>query len=897
MTPQHIISQLLKSDIKYPKNLDLLKKIILTAYLGRLRINGLAPDKKIVLGNYLFDNERIIFDFSRLSEENKERFHQWLLIPHQAKKEQINFSSVNVNEYRGYTAEERSSWRNTLSNWFNNNQSDYWKINDFEFSLNYQLTGIEITHGEKGILIGFNQFLVPLTGEKYKDPNDLQEEPLGNTKRVIITNQIVEQLVQEQFINIRPEKICKQPHPQAIDVLEPQMRFEDMSSYRKTHNLNAHEAWYMRLWKWVKLLFTKERTVRTQKCVPDNNLSLLYETNTIKIFQRSATKEIIVREKKPDIENLVFCGGGAKIFAHIGVWKALNRANIIPKRFAGSSAGAIMAMLCYLGYKADEIADLFSHLKHEHIVRYDIDFEGLSDSDSLKAVLDFALVNKLKEIVAKYNIPYPQGVITFRTLDNLRKQYPDCGLGEEITVTATNKKQGKTTYFSLARTPDMEFTKSIEVSAKLPVVYKAELIDGEAHSDGGVLNNFPTDVFSDDHSTLLESEYGNNLKLLAVQFDNGTERVAIDRIKQKVYRENVVLNRVYSFLSGVSDPASGWVKDRLKLRQYAHQAIVPNVDDIPISGFSVTPENQLKMIQRGYEATQNYLKIRYGVKPGSKVNNQELMYSSFSSLADLLSYCCYRGDKKWFDCVNNLISESTLPNRTRLMRQSLELRALYFGSGTLQGKPVADNRSANGEMSLRIDNADHAETGSPTFFGNAVSKNTFIEARIGHHDIFHALFPVFVNLSSKMVLSKADKVILDKAQHSLAIHNPLACLEHFEKIKGKTHIILHLIINLIKDLQDDPQQGVIQVLQEISTIPYYPEALMKTEYYEQWDLSFPQTLRVFKLLKNKQYNEVGLLLDDLKNKAEPLQTIKNGVFHNDFSDGSIEEKEGPNLGL
>ncbi|WP_238400294.1 Dot/Icm T4SS effector VpdC [Legionella bononiensis] len=891
MTPQHIISQLLESDTKYPKNLELLKKIIITAYLGRLRVNGLAPDNKIALGNYLFDNERMMFDFSRLSEDKIEVFLQWLLAPHQNEKQSVYFSSVNVNEYRGYTAEQRLSWWNTLSNWFKNNKSDYWKITDLELSLNYQLTGIEINHGDKGILIGFNQFLVPPTGTKYKDPDSSQREPLGNTKRVIITDQLVDQLIKENFKSIRPESICKRAHPQAIDIINPAARFEEMSSYRKTHNLNAYEAWYIRLWNWIYSWFATDY-VPIEQSVPNNNLSLLYETDTIKIFQRTVTKEIIVREKKPDIENLVFCGGGAKIFAHVGVWKALNEANIRPTRFAGSSAGAIMAMLCYLGYSADEIAVLFRNFKQEHLVHYDIDFDGLSGSDSLKAALDYAVTNKLKEIVAKYNIAYPQGVITFRTLDNIKKQCPGCGLGDEITVTATNKKQGKTTYFSLARSPDMEFTKSVEVSAKFPIVYKAELIDGEAHNDGGILSNFPTEVFSDDHSTLLESEYGNNLKLLAVQFDNGTERTAIDRIMQKVYRENVVLNWIYSFITGVNDPASGWVKDRLKLRQYAHQTIVPNVDDIPVSGFSVEIESQNKMIQRGYEATQDYLTARYGTKVNYTNKNQEMMYSTFNSLGDLLAYCCYRGDRHWFDIVNNLISQSTLPNRTALMKQSLELRTLYFGALSplyIKSKGSSEElkeEEQNNELNLK--NFEEPEQSPLTFFGNAVPQHHSSGLGVENHDVLHALYPIFLKLTQDMVRSSDDKNALSYARHSLKIHNPFICLEHFAKIKNKTHIILHIIINLIKELKDNPQQILFDTLKEIEKLPFNTIKLLKPEYYDQWDLSMPQTLRVFKLLNNGQHAAASQLLFYLKDKAEPMQTIKKGAFYDDFSDGSIE---------
>lgn len=70
MTPQHVISQLLQSDAhQYPQNIELLKKIIMTAYLGRLEINGQPPDNKIAFGNYLFDNEQMMFDLTRVSRK------------------------------------------------------------------------------------------------------------------------------------------------------------------------------------------------------------------------------------------------------------------------------------------------------------------------------------------------------------------------------------------------------------------------------------------------------------------------------------------------------------------------------------------------------------------------------------------------------------------------------------------------------------------------------------------------------------------------------------------------------------------------------------------------------------------------------------------------------------
>jgi NTE family protein len=871
MTPQHVISQLLESDTKYPKNLELLKKIIIISYLGRLRINGLPPDNKIALGNYLFDNEQMMFDFTRLSDEKKEAFLKWFLEPHAEEKEKAWLSSTSVNEYRGFTAEETLSWVGVIANWIHGKNAEHWTVTDLELSLNYQLTGIELLHGDNGILVGFKQFLVPPSGTKYKGPDDAEVDQLGNTKRVIITDQLVDQLINLNPKLVKPEVMCKRPHPQAIDINNLEPRFEEMRAYRKTQQFNEPEPWYLRIWRWITSFFIAAPVKSERKISQvDNKLVLLYEHDETKIYQREHTKEILVREKRPDIENLVLCGGGAKIFAHVGVWKALNEANIKPSRFAGSSAGAIMALMCYLGYSAEEITELFKNFKQEHLVQFDIDLNGLSDSHSLKAALDYAIAKRVTQIVEKYNIPYPQGKITFNALEKLRLQYPDCGLGKELIVTATNKKLRQTSYFSLARTPDMEVSEAVKTSVLFPVVCGHNVIDGEEHNDGGVLSNFPTEVFSDDYSTLLESEYGNNLKVLAVQFDNGTERSVIDYIMDPVPRLNFILNWFYSLLTGVSDPASGWEKDSIKLRQHAHQTIVPNVDNIKTSGFSVAPESQLQMIQSGYEATNEYLTVRYGTKEYSTNKNQELMYSTFSSLGDLLAYCSYRGNKQWFEIVNNLIVQSSLPNRTSLMRQSLELRSLYFNTETT----VEEKKKP---------------TPKPiTFFGNILSQYNLLEEHSDNHKVLLILYPIFLKLTDELVHNGADKKTLEIARHSLTLNYPFTCLEHFARISRDSHILLHILVKLIKELRDNPDPRVYAHLSDLQSALYCNNNLFKPEYYGQWDLSMPQALRVLKLFASNKPESVSQLVVSLREREEPMQIIRDGQYHEDFSDGSIE---------
>ena len=731
--------------------------------------------------------------------------------------------------------------------------------------MHYQLTGIEMCHGHHGILIGFNQFLVPATGTKYRDPNDLQQEPLGNTKRVFITDKLIDQLLGINIKNIKFGTICKSPHPQSIEVTDSQESFAKMYDYRKMQRFVSHKPWYIRMWSWLFPWLNEEKD--KNKTVKEKQIVSLYETKNVEIFRFLKSREILVREKKPNIENIVFCGGGAKIYAHVGVCKALDEANIHPEKFAGSSAGAIMALLCYLGYSAKEIEELFKHFKHEHLVHFDININGISEAHSLKTALDFAIAYKINQIVTAYKVPYPEGKITFATLDMIRQKCPGCGIGKELVVTATNKRKGITRYLSLSHSPNFEVSEAVKTSASFPIVYRSTLIDGEEHNDGGVLNNFPTDAFFDDHSTLLESEYGNNLKVLAVKFDDGPERKAIDRVMDKVYRENVVLNWIYKLLTGVNDPASGWEKDRLKLRKYACQSIVINVDNPSSTSFSVSDENKKKMIGAGYKETQNYLHMRYTKIKQGEYENEEYMYTTFSSLGELLSYCCYRRDKYWFDVVYKLIEESNDPYKTDLIRQGNELRNLYFISSGVSKTPKHNDNPF-------------------TFFGNDMPQ-VYSGNILDNHKILLAIYPIFLKLSSDLMKDTNDKRIFDCARHSFSLHNPFACLEHFAKIHNEVHVILHIVIHLIKELRDNPNEKVYEALKQIHFLLSNNGNLEKEEYYARWDLSFLQCLRLLNVM-NHGNSSHQCLIQSLSRKSEPMQTIVKGVYQEENNDDEFE---------
>lgn len=857
MTSQYIMSQLLKSDAKNLNNIDLLKKIILTVSLGRLQINGQLPDKAVILAKYLFSQERIILDFSRVAEKRKISFLAWLLQAHQQDKI-ISYSyDLAVNEYRGYTAEGSLSWFGRLGKWIKREHTEHWSIAGANFPLNYNISTINMCHGQHGVLIGFDQSNASVTKI---DPDEPQSELIRNTNRVFITDHLIE-LIQKKYLqhHIDYEALCHRPHPLSVDVPNYELRYQNMLDYRKSQQYTPQMSWYQRLWSWFISWFKKDPIVTKETATPSKKkLTKLYETETIKIFQRS-NQQLIVQEKKPDIENLVYAGGGARMFAHVGVWQALQEAKIVPKRFAGSSAGAIMGLVCYLGFSAKDIRELFQNLKKEHVVYFNINSKGLSDARAMKTALDYFIALKIDEVVTKYGLVRPQGRITFAILDSFRKQCPDCGIGEEFVVTATNKHLSETSYFSALTTPDMEVSEAVKVSCSIPLVFRDTQINGYDFNDGGVLNNFPTNVFHLGATTFLESEYGNNLKTLAVQFDTGIEYSIVNQ-GRRISKEHFIVNWILGFLAGVNDVARSWEQDRLRLRKYSGQTILIDAKNVAVADFNIKEERK-QLEKEGYLAAQNYLFVRYGENKEELYVNKEWMYSTFNSLDELLIYTCYRGDLKWFNIICDLINQSSSLDKLAQLQYAKELHSLYF-------EPIITSITHEPSKVMRYK---------------------------WHDKLFLILYPILLKLSAHFIKNAEEHDLFERARHVFMSDAPLAFLANLAQIKGETHILFYIFYNVTSLIEDELSQlspnnesleKYFAALQLVNHILESSQNMMQPELFAQWNVNFRQVSRILKCFEN---NSIFLLslCNSLKHKEEPLQVVSNQVFHEELQECSL----------
>jgi NTE family protein len=692
-TQQQIVLDLIDNPtLSNRRNIHLLKKYLVVCNRGWLLVNGSPPDKQISLAQYLVDNERVMFDFTRLSEAHKTKLVQWLIKPHEQDCEHIFVEDYKVNEYRGYPSEVRLNWWGRFKNsWIFKRKYHEIELSPLKLNANPQLNSLDYYQSDNGILFGLNHLNVDDNINKYGEIN-ADDKPLRNAKRLYLTNEIVDELINFDINKVDYKQLLNRPHPYSIYVRNYEKRIDRMRDYREAHLYTPVKSFWSKLWGRIKSIFNKIISTFTdyqqnkqkqdkvddveKKTKPQKALNhTFYKDDKIEVQINPDHDLLLVTEKRPEVDRLVFCGGGAKIFGHWGAFEYMHRKGIVPEHYVGSSAGALIATFCYLGYTPEDMKDYFVKFNRDILVHNAFDRRGYSKTNALKSAIERPILDKFIEIrdnnlellessekgrrvLETYNTT---GKITFGMMETLRELCPKekCSLKKSLTVTVTNATKGKTEIFSTLREQDkdVEMAEVIKISASIPVLFKSTEVDGDSYMDGGVLKNLPFGVLEKSKQTFLESHYGHDFGELGLQFNNGgVERSTLDKMRVRVYREGFIMNKVMSWFTGIDDAVSGWEKDRNILRQYALQAMIIEVGNIGSTDFNISDESREKLIEFGRKSAKNYIKQHYRNADGQYVMD-ELLYETFY-LEELLCYCAYRRDYELFDKLAEKIEQS-----------------------------------------------------------------------------------------------------------------------------------------------------------------------------------------------------------------------------------------------
>ncbi|MBR5856648.1 MAG: patatin-like phospholipase family protein [Bacteroidales bacterium] len=216
---------------------------------------------------------------------------------------------------------------------------------------------------------------------------------------------------------------------------------------------------------------------------------------------------------------LVLCGGGAKGAAHVGVIKALEESGVEIDMVLGTSIGGIVGGLYAMGYDSHKMDSLFrnvdwTYLLSNNVPRRDISFDKKLMDDKYLFKVPFATLydrnNKdIRSRSAKNNSEdlnaenpataiFPSGLVNgqnvFNLLTTLSGGYQDSldfkkDLPVPFVCIATDLSAGTQVILDSGYLPS-----AIRATMAIPGYFTPVTINGKVLVDGGMVNNFPTDV-------------------------------------------------------------------------------------------------------------------------------------------------------------------------------------------------------------------------------------------------------------------------------------------------------------------------------------------------------------------------------------------------------------------
>ena len=197
------------------------------------------------------------------------------------------------------------------------------------------------------------------------------------------------------------------------------------------------------------------------------------------------------QNKKPKVA-LVLSGGGAKGIAHIPVIQALDSLGIVPDLVIGTSMGSVVGGLYAMGYSGDSIAKIANSARWDELLGGKVSLNNVSveemgefsrylidiDVKNYKPVIKSSLLNdqNLREFISL--ITYPAYNVS--NFDKLPIPY---------RAVATDILNGKTVILG-----EGSIGLAMRASMSIPGVFKPVPYQNTILVDGGMLDNFPTDI-------------------------------------------------------------------------------------------------------------------------------------------------------------------------------------------------------------------------------------------------------------------------------------------------------------------------------------------------------------------------------------------------------------------
>jgi NTE family protein len=206
---------------------------------------------------------------------------------------------------------------------------------------------------------------------------------------------------------------------------------------------------------------------------------------------------------QPPKADFVFEGGGVQGIGLVGALSVFEEEECLPVNVAGTSAGAIVATLLAAGYTAAEVKPIITN----------IDFNTLTDSSWIGRIpLVGAVIEELFEqglyngdllLKLMRDLLAKKGVHTFRDL--IKPEYAnDERYRFKVRVVASDITQGRMLVLPQdisdygMQPEDLEVALAVRMSMSIPFFFKPVKLANSYIVDGGLLSNFPVELFDSD---------------------------------------------------------------------------------------------------------------------------------------------------------------------------------------------------------------------------------------------------------------------------------------------------------------------------------------------------------------------------------------------------------------
>ena len=230
------------------------------------------------------------------------------------------------------------------------------------------------------------------------------------------------------------------------------------------------------------------------------------------IGKAGASATDTIKPPRPKV-GIVLGGGGAKGAAHIGVLKYIEEIGIPVDYVVGTSMGSIIGGLYALGYSPNEIERLISNLDWSQYMSNSVERTDISSVDKQRRStylinIPFShgeLLQQLREmhsddqfnasasIIASLPDSFIGGTDLLNLFNSLCIGYQDSTDFNDLPIpfacVATNITTGDAVVLRSGKFPE-----AIRASMAIPGVFSPMTINGQVLVDGGLVNNFPTDI-------------------------------------------------------------------------------------------------------------------------------------------------------------------------------------------------------------------------------------------------------------------------------------------------------------------------------------------------------------------------------------------------------------------